>query len=76
LAAEPTKESAWPVPLAALQLGWRSFGGPIAHLGYFERRDVQFVELQWTPFSIAAYLGAVRAAGGRAAPGAGIAVFR
>lgn len=30
---------------AALRLGLTSFGGPIAHLGYFERRYVQ--QLQW-----------------------------
>jgi chromate transporter len=29
------------VLLAALQLGCRSFGGPVAHLGYFEREFVQ-----------------------------------
>lgn len=32
---------AWPVLLASLQLGCRSFGGPIAHLGYFERSYVR-----------------------------------
>jgi chromate transporter len=41
LAAEPAKGSAWPVFLASLQLGCRSFGGPVAHLGYFERSYVQ-----------------------------------
>jgi chromate transporter len=41
LAAESAKGSAWPVLLASLQLGCRSFGGPIAHLGYFERSYVQ-----------------------------------
>jgi chromate transporter len=41
LAAEPAKGSALPVFLASLQLGCRSFGGPIAHLGYFERSYVQ-----------------------------------
>jgi chromate transporter len=41
LEAEPAKGSAWPVLLAALQLGCRSFGGPIAHLGYFERSYVR-----------------------------------
>ena len=30
-----------PVFLASLELGCRSFGGPIAHLGYFERSYVQ-----------------------------------
>jgi len=33
--------SAWQVLLAFLQLGLTSFGGPVAHLGYFRR---QFVE--------------------------------
>jgi chromate transporter len=33
------------VLLASLQLGCRSFGGPIAHLGYFERSYVQ--RLRW-----------------------------
>jgi len=33
------------VLLASLQLGCRSFGGPIAHLGYFERSYVQ--HLRW-----------------------------
>jgi chromate transporter len=41
LAAEPAGGSAWPVFLASLQLGCRSFGGPVAHLGYFERSYVQ-----------------------------------
>lgn len=38
---DPAKGSAWPVLLASLQLGCRSFGGPIAHLGYFERDYVR-----------------------------------
>jgi chromate transporter len=37
---EPVKGSAWPVLRAALGLGCRSFGGPVAHLGYFEREYV------------------------------------
>jgi chromate transporter len=41
LALKPAKGSAWPVFLASLQLGCRSFGGPIAHLGYFERNYVR-----------------------------------
>src|SRR3984957_14944135 len=41
LATEPAQGSAWPVLLASLRLGCRSFGGPIAHLGYFERDYVQ-----------------------------------
>ncbi|MGC1524170.1 MAG: chromate efflux transporter [Steroidobacteraceae bacterium] len=45
MATEPAPESAqgsaWQVLLAALQLGCRSFGGPIAHLGYFQRSYVQ-----------------------------------
>jgi chromate transporter len=45
LATEPAPESvqgsAWPVLLASLQLGCRSFGGPVAHLGYFERSYVE-----------------------------------
>jgi chromate transporter len=41
LALEPANESAWPVLLASLQLGCRSFGGPIAHIGYFERSYVR-----------------------------------
>jgi chromate transporter len=32
---------AWEALLASLQLGLTSFGGPIAHLGYFERAYVQ-----------------------------------
>jgi chromate transporter len=40
-APESVQGSAWPVFLASLQLGCRSFGGPIAHLGYFERSYVQ-----------------------------------
>ena len=32
---------AWEVLLASLQLGLTSFGGPMAHLGYFERAYVQ-----------------------------------
>jgi chromate transporter len=41
LATEPAKSSAFSVLLTSLQLGCTSFGGPIAHLGYFERRYVQ-----------------------------------
>jgi chromate transporter len=41
LAAEPATEPVWPVLLASLQLGCRSFGGPIAHLGYFEHDYVR-----------------------------------
>jgi chromate transporter len=40
-APESVQASAWPVFLASLQLGCRSFGGPIAHLGYYERSYVQ-----------------------------------
>jgi chromate transporter len=45
LATEPAPESvqrsAWPILLTSLQLGCRSFGGPVAHLGYFERSYVE-----------------------------------
>ena len=41
MATEPGRASAWEVLLASLQLGCRSFGGPIAHLGYFQRSYVQ-----------------------------------
>ena len=36
-AVEPGRGSAAEVFLVALRLGLTSFGGPIAHLGYFER---------------------------------------
>ena len=36
---------AWEVLWAALQLGLTSFGGPVAHLGYFERAYVR--QRQW-----------------------------
>jgi chromate transporter len=45
LALKQDKGSAWPVLLASLHLGCRSFGGPIAHLGYFERGYVR--RLRW-----------------------------
>jgi chromate transporter len=38
---EPRESSAWPVFLVFLKLGLTSFGGPIAHLGYFR---TEFVE--------------------------------
>jgi chromate transporter len=44
-AVEPRRGSAGEVFLVALRLGLTSFGGPIAHLGYFERTYVR--ERQW-----------------------------
>jgi len=44
-AVEPRLGSAGEVFLVALRLGLTSFGGPIAHLGYFERTYVR--ERQW-----------------------------
>jgi len=44
-APEPVRPAATAVFLTALQLGFSSFGGPIAHLGYFERTYVQ--RLRW-----------------------------
>jgi chromate transporter len=41
LVDEPGGSSAWPVFLVFLRLGLTSFGGPIAHLGYFR---TEFVE--------------------------------
>lgn len=41
----PGARRAWEVLRVALQLGLTSFGGPIAHLGYFERTYVR--KLQW-----------------------------
>ena len=35
------RPAAWPVFVEALKLGLTSFGGPVAHLGYFERAYVQ-----------------------------------
>jgi chromate transporter len=40
-APPPNRESAAEVLLVALRLGLTSFGGPIAHLGYFERTYVR-----------------------------------
>jgi chromate transporter len=42
---EPRRGSAGEVFLVALRLGLTSFGGPIAHLGYFERTYVR--QRQW-----------------------------
>jgi chromate transporter len=44
-AVEPGRGSAAEVFLVALRLGMTSFGGPIAHLGYFERTYVR--ERHW-----------------------------
>jgi chromate transporter len=44
-AVEPRRGRAGEVFLVALRLGLTSFGGPIAHLGYFERTYVR--ERQW-----------------------------
>ena len=44
-AVEIRRGSAGEVFLVALRLGLTSFGGPIAHLGYFERTYVR--ERQW-----------------------------
>src|SRR5215831_9481656 len=44
-AVESRRGSAGEVFLVALRLGLTSFGGPIAHLGYFERTYVR--ERQW-----------------------------
>jgi chromate transporter len=41
LPADERKAPAWPVFLAALQLGCSAFGGPIAHLGIFRRSYVE-----------------------------------
>ncbi|CAI8932111.1 MULTISPECIES: chromate efflux transporter [Pseudomonas] len=43
--AIPTDRSPWAVFLVFLRLGLTSFGGPIAHLGYF--RDELVVRRQW-----------------------------
>jgi chromate transporter len=40
-AVEPRQGSAGEVFLVALRLGLTSFGGPIAHLGYYERTYVR-----------------------------------
>jgi chromate transporter len=40
-AVEPRRGSASEVFLVALRLGLTSFGGPIAHLGYYERCALQ-----------------------------------
>jgi len=45
LTARPTRRSALEVLAAATRLGLTSFGGPIAHLGYF--RDEYVVRRQW-----------------------------
>jgi chromate transporter len=39
--ARATRSSAWAVFLAFLRLGCTSFGGPVAHLGYFRAEFVQ-----------------------------------
>src|SRR5262249_29225042 len=44
-AVAPRRGSAGEVFLVALRLGLTSFGGPIAHLGYFERTYVR--QRQW-----------------------------
>jgi chromate transporter len=41
LATDGAKASALPVLLASLRLGCSSFGGPVAHLGYFQRSYVE-----------------------------------
>ncbi|WDR02083.1 chromate efflux transporter [Devosia algicola] len=43
--AEPIKGSAWEVLLAFFRLGLTSFGGPVAHLGYFRQEFV--VKRRW-----------------------------
>ncbi len=40
-APAPNPRRAWEVLLASLQLGLTSFGGPIAHIGYFEHAFVR-----------------------------------
>jgi len=37
----PAREGAWPVFLVFLRLGCTSFGGPVAHLGYFHEEFVR-----------------------------------
>jgi chromate transporter len=54
-AVEPRRGTAGEVFRVALRLGLTSFGGPIAHLGYFERTYVR--QLQW--LSPAEYAGLV-----------------
>src|SRR5215468_4745637 len=44
-AAADQRGSAWEVLLAFLRLGLTSFGGPVAHLGYF--RDEFVVRRKW-----------------------------
>lgn len=44
-AADPSRDSAWTIFLVFLRLGLTSFGGPIAHLGYF--RDEFVVRRRW-----------------------------
>lgn len=43
--ADPPRDSAWTIFLVFLRLGLTSFGGPIAHLGYF--RDEFVVRRRW-----------------------------
>lgn len=43
--ADPPRDSAWAIFLVFLRLGLTSFGGPIAHLGYF--RDEFVVRRRW-----------------------------
>jgi chromate transporter len=46
-ATSPRSRSPWPVFVAFLRLGLTSFGGPIAHLGYF--RDEFVTRRGWLP---------------------------
>jgi len=41
ISSSADRPGAWPVFLAFLRLGLTSFGGPIAHLGYFRSEFVQ-----------------------------------
>src|SRR6476661_6621027 len=39
--ARPTHDAAWEVFMAFLRLGLTSFGGPVAHIGYFRSEFVE-----------------------------------